>query len=84
MSLRTDPSKGVVAYVASDDVNDNIRQPSGFYVGTAGNATLIFEDGTSESHVGLAAGVLYPFGVVRVAATPAPTAADFVAHYSVG
>lgn len=84
MSSQQNSSSGAVSMTASDDVVDNIKPPAGFYVGSAGSATLVFEDGSAVQHDSLIAGMLYPFKVVRVAATPAPTAGGFVAHYNYG
>lgn len=49
------------------------------YVGAGGTATIVREDGTAVSFVGLAAGSIIPIKAIRVNDTG--TAASFVALY---
>lgn len=51
------------------------------YVGAAGDATVLMEDGATVTLVGLAAGTVYPIRTRRVNATGL-TAASLVALYS--
>jgi len=52
----------------------------GLYLGTAGNVTVTFEDGTSVTMQNLAAGVWHPLQVTHVTAL-ANGAADCLAGY---
>lgn len=76
--ITSNPARSAVAVTASDATS--IPATRGLYVGGAGNATLVFEDGTEVALVGLLAGVVYPFRVTKVKSTGL-TAADLVALY---
>jgi hypothetical protein len=51
-----------------------------FHVGTGGNASVVFNDGSSAVLKGLQAGVTYAYSIKRVNAS-GTTAADLVALY---
>ena len=51
----------------------------GLYVGAAGNATLVMEDGSTMTVVGLVAGMVYPFACVRVSSSGTTIAAASLA-----
>ena len=73
----TSPAIRGFAIAASDTV-DLPHVTRGFYVGAAGNATVIFRDDTAPvALVGLLPGVVYPFRLRRVLATGL-TAANIV------
>ena len=63
------------AFTASDTVADPLGCSRGVYCSGSGNATFLFEDDTVAVAInGMIAGVVYPFRVQRLNATPAATA----------
>ncbi len=62
---QSDPAIGIVAITGLADV-EFAKRVRGVYVGTAGNLQADFADGTTGTLVGLLAGVVYPFCIVKV------------------
>lgn len=76
---RMRPATRATAISASDTVEFELCDA--FYVGAAGDATVLMEDGNTVALVGLTAGTVYPLRIKRVNATGL-TAASLVALYS--
>ena len=56
--------------ITPSDTVDIVPEPQGLYVGGAGNAVLVYPDGSTILYSGLLAGIIYPFvGWVRINAT---------------
>jgi len=80
MSALNDPSKFLVTVTPSDSVSINGGLLTrGLYVGTAGNVSVLTENG-SIVFVGVIAGSILPIRISRVNATNT-TAADIVALF---
>ena len=68
------------ATVTPNDGADLTRTPTqALYVSVAGNASLVFEDGTTLTINGMLIGEIYPFRVTRVRLTG--TTATVIALY---
>lgn len=55
--------------ITPHDSNELTNVTRGLYVGGAGDAVVVFNDGTEVTLVGLQAGVVYPFRVKQVKST---------------
>ena len=62
---QSDPAIGVVTISGTADLEFS-KRVRGVYVGTAGDLKADFADGSTGTLVGLLAGVVYPFCIVKV------------------
>jgi hypothetical protein len=67
--IRSITYRGGVAVTKSDTVNDPGGPFAGFYVGGAGDVSMLCIDGTSITFTATLAGRLYPIAIKRVNST---------------
>lgn len=60
------PAVGVASVTRSDSVNLTRAPTRALWVGAAGDVSLVFLDGTTDTISGVQAGTLLPFQVLRV------------------
>ena len=75
---KTEPAIGLAAVTPSDSAY--IALTRGLYVGVSGNVRVRMEDGSLETLVGLAAGIVHPLRVQQVYST-STTATSILAAY---
>lgn len=75
---KTEPGIGLASVTPSDSAY--IKLTRGLYVGGAGNVRVRMEDGSLETLVGIAVGVVHPLRVQQVYST-STTATNIVAVY---
>ncbi len=62
---RADPAIGAVAITTADQTFGDNR-PRGVYVATAGDLAVDMANGNTVTFMGLLAGVVYPFAIIKI------------------